>query len=391
MLTLIKHGDVYTPDHLGYRDILLAGGKIISIKEDIKFPSGINELVEINARDCLVMPGFIDQHVHITGGGGEGGPVTRTPEIMLSELTTAGITTVVGLLGIDGITRSIAEVLAKARALEAEGITSYIYTGSYEIPTRTITGNVRLDLSLIDKVIGVGEIAISDHRSSHITYEALAGLAAEARVGGLLAGKAGVVHIHLGEGKRGLSLLFDIVKNSDIPITQFVPTHLNRLTGLCRQAVEYLKLGGNVDLTAGIDPADNSASSLEVFQALDLFIKEGADLRRVTASSDGNGSRPIFDADGNLTMISVGSVKLLWDDISRAVKKNIVPLSTAVSLITKNPAGVLRLLPRKGILAVGSDADLVLVDRDLNIDMVFAGGRLMVDQGSPMVKGFFER
>ncbi len=390
MFTLIKNGDVYAPDYLGRQDILIAGEKIIQIKPRIKLPHGFADLVEINAHEKLVVPGFIDQHVHITGGGGEGGPATRTPEIKLSHLTTAGITTVVGLLGVDGITRSVADVLAKAHALEEEGITSYVFTGAYAVPPRTVTGNISADLILIDKIIGVGEIAISDHRSAQPTFDMLIKLAAEARIGGLLGKKAGIVHLHIGEGKQGLSLLFDIVNKSDIPAGQFVPTHVNRLLRVFQESVKFLRLGGYLDLTAGIKPEKDSPDSLEVSQALRFLINENVDLRKVTVSSDGNGSLPQFDLLGNLTGINIGSVKLLWDDIRKAVKEQIISLPTAVSLVSQNVAGVLKLLPHKGLIAAGSDADLVLLDRDLNIDKVLARGKLMVDQGLAKTKGYFE-
>lgn len=390
MLTLIKNGEVYSPDYIGQQDILIAGGKIAAIAPHINIPPGVPEAEEIDASAMLVLPGFIDQHVHITGGGGEGGPATRTPEIGLSQLTTAGITTVVGLLGIDGITRSMAELLAKARALEEEGISTYIFTGAYEIPTRTLTGNVRSDLALIDKVIGTGEIAISDHRSAQPTLEMLVHLAAETRVGGLLGKKAGIVHIHVGEGKQGLALLFDVIEKSDLPMTQFVPTHINRLRRLFREATAFLERGGTIDLTAGITPEHDSPESLEVARALRLLADKNTALDRVTVSSDGNGSLPVFDDCGNLVKMGISSVKLLWEDVSKAVRLNILPLPQAVSLITRNVAGTLRLLPRKGQITVGSDADIVFVDRDLNIKTVLAGGKMMVEDGQPVKKGYFE-
>ena len=138
--------------------------------------------------DKIICPGFIDQHIHIIGGGGEGGLASRIPEIMLSKIVSAGITTVVGVLGFDSITRSLKGLLAKARALEEEGLNTFIYTGSYEVPTPTITGSVMSDVSLVDKVIGVGEIAISDHRSS-IRQGYLKKIANEARIG--IAGEKG--------------------------------------------------------------------------------------------------------------------------------------------------------------------------------------------------------
>jgi len=390
MFTLIKNAETYTPDPSGINDVLIAGGKIAAIGPDLAAPQGLPDLLQIDGTNKILTPGFIDQHVHIAGGGGEGGPVSRTPEITLSKLTTAGITTVVGLLGVDGITRSMAELMAKARALEEEGITAFIYTGAYEIPTRTLTGNVRSDLVLIDKVIGTGEIAISDHRSVQPSVEILTKLAAEARVGWLLGKKPGVVHLHVGAGKQRLSLLFEIVKNTDIPITQFVPTHVNRQDMLFKEAVEFLQLGGNIDLTAGITKENESPQALEIFEALQLLINARADLQRVTVSSDANGSMPVFDNNGRLVEIGVGSVEELWKDIAKAVRKNVLPLPTALALITRNVADLLKLSPGKGNIAIDSDADLVLMDKNLNIDTVIAKGKLMVQKGQALVKGYFE-
>lgn len=390
MFTLIKNAEIYSPDQMGVNDVLIAGSKIAAIQPNISIPKGLPDLMEIDGSRKLLAPGFIDQHVHIAGGGGEGGPVSRTPEITLSKLTLAGVTTVIGLLGVDGITRSIAELLAKARALEEEGITAYIYTGAYEIPTRTLTGNVRSDLVLIDKVIGTGEIAISDHRSAQPTLEMLTKLASESRVGGLLGKKPGIVHIHIGDGKQGLSLLFEIMKNTDIPITQFVPTHVNRLDRLFDEAVEFLKLGGNIDLTAGITKENESPHALEVHEALEHLVEVKANLDRVTVSSDANGSMPRFDKDGRIIGIGIGSITELWKDIAKAVRKKVIPLPTALALVTRNVAELLKLSPAKGIIAVDSDADIVLLDKDYNIDTVIAKGKLMVQNGQALVHGYFE-
>ena len=186
------------------------------IGEGLSLPA-VYDCEVVDCEGNYVVPGFIDSHVHLIGGGGEGGYATRTPEIQLTDITTSGVTTVLGLLGTDGVTRHVASLLAKARGLEDEGITAYIYSGSY-------------DIILIDKVIGIGEKKMCDHRSSQSPKEAYQQITAEARVGGMLSGKAGVVNMHLGDGEDGLKMLYEITKNGEIPKTQIIPTHVKRNT-----------------------------------------------------------------------------------------------------------------------------------------------------------------
>jgi beta-aspartyl-dipeptidase (metallo-type) len=391
MFTLICGGEVYTPECLGVQDILCVQGHIIKVAPRIEFNQAVLPVEKVDAVGQKVVPGFIDGHVHIIGGGGEGGYRTRTPEIMLSDLTTAGITTVIGLLGTDGVTRNMNELLAKARALEEEGVSAYIYTGAYQVPTRTITDNVRSDLVLIDKVLGTGEIALSDHRSAQPSFAELAKLSAEARVGGILGGKAGVVHFHMGEGKKGLAPIFELLEHTDIPITQFIPTHVNRSNTLLEQSVNFAHLGGVIDLTAGIGPEDDAPYALTVDQAIHFLLSEGIPINQITVSSDGNGSLPQFDRKGNLIGIGIGSVQILWEDLRAGIKSNNIGIEAALRTITVNPARVLKLLPLKGQIAEGADADIVILNEDLSIDKVLSKGRLMVSGGHPRVWGTFEK
>jgi len=391
MLKLIRNCDVYTPQHIGKKDILICNDKILKIDESISFDISGIELEEIDGSDFKAVPGFIDQHVHFTGGGGEGGPVTRTPEIYLSDLTTAGITTAVGLLGTDGISRSMEALLAKARALELEGLTTFIYTGSYTLPLVTLTGSIQSDLVLIDKVIGVGEIAMSDHRSSQPNLDDFKKLAAHTRVGGILSNKVGIVHLHIGDGTDGINPILEIAKTTEIPITQFMPTHVNRAEHLVEQSVEHLKLGGYVDLSSEFYKTPDWEDCMSIGEALRYYMNKDVPFDHICASSDANGSIPNFNKDGELVSIGVGSAKILYKDIRSAVVDYGINFETALSLITINPARALKLYPRKGTLSEKSDADLVLLDKDLNIHTVIAKGKTMVQNYEAVVRGFFER
>ena len=380
MFVLLKGAHVFAPQDQGVLDVLICGDKIVHMETEIHAPVGVGKVQVLDVTGYRLTPGLIDQHVHMIGGGGEGGPATRTPEVQLSQITNAGVTTLVGVLGTDGTTRSMEALLAKAKALEIEGLTTYVYTGAYQIPTPTITGSVRDDVLLIDKVIGVGELAISDHRSAQPTTRDVLKLAAEARVGGMLGGKPGLCHLHVGPGPGGLQPIFEMLEMSEIPVTQFTPTHCDRSPALVEQSIRFAKMGGKVDLTAGRRTADTIVSMLAA----------GAPLSNITFSSDGNGSMPRFDAQGNFVGLGVGSLRTLLEVVRSLVNNNGFSLSDALRPVTTNVAETLRLSKRKGCVEVGADADLLLLDETLGLRGVFARGQRMLWDGGILVKGTFE-
>jgi len=389
MAILIRQARVNSPSSLGLKDILIAGNRIEAVGEpgEIKLQGVDVETVE--GKGKFLLPGLIDSHVHILGGGGEGGPATRAPEIAVENIISSGVTTLIGCLGTDGITRHMTSLLAKARALEVEGITTYIYSGSYEIPVKAMTGSVRSDLVLIDKVIGAGEIAVSDHRSSQPTFEEIARLAAECRVGGMLGGKAGVLHIHMGDGAKRLELLFRLIKETEIPASQVIPTHVNRNRRLLDEAIEYVLAGGHMDLTAGVDPEDESDSDVSVETAVRLCLEKNVPLAQVTVSSDSNGSLPVFDKLGNLVGLTIATQRTLFKKFRSLVGRTILTLEQAAQLFAANPARFYK-LHQKGEIKEGKDADVILLDQDLNLTDVIAKGRIMMTGGKLLAKGTFK-
>lgn len=379
--TLLQGAHLFAPEDRGICDVLLANGKIIAV--DTAIPADIvPDCTVIDLHGRILCPGFIDQHVHLIGGGGEAGPTTRTPEVTLSRLTEAGITTVIGLLGTDSVTRHPESLLAKTRALNEEGITAWMLTGAYHVPSPTITGSVEKDVALIDSVIGV-KCAVSDHRSAAPGDYQLASMAAQSRVGGLLGGKPGVSVFHMGSSKKGLQPLYDILENSDVPMGKLLPTHVNRSEYLFDQALAFALKGGTIDITSGIPgPATPP-------DAIARAVKAGVPLAQVTLSSDGNGSQPLFDAAGNLTGIGVAGFDSLLQTLQALVNDYGFTLTDALRPLTTSVAAFLS-LSAKGEILPGRDADLLVMTPELRIEQVYARGKRMVVDGKACVKGTFE-
>lgn len=385
---LIKKAEVYSPAQLGRKDILIVNDKIIKIADNIKMPVSL-ECIEIDADGLIAVPGFIDCHVHIAGAGGEGGPSTRTPELPFSKYVEAGITSVVGCLGTDGMTRNVESVLMKAKALNIEGISAWIYTGAYQVPTPTITGDVGRDIALIEEVIGVGEIALSDHRSSWPSAYELLRLTEHARVGGMLGNKAGIVNIHIGDQHNPFKPLYEVVElsNSMIKLTQFLPTHCNRNDYTFDSAIEYLNKGGYIDITTSSYPYFPEYE-VKPSKCLKILIEKGIGIDNVTFSSDAGGSLPGFDDKGNLIKLEMGLPIANFREVVDAVREEELPWEQVLKVVTENPARILK-LKNKGKITEGYDADIVLID-NYRIYTVIAKGKFLMKERKIVKKGSYE-
>ena len=375
---LIKNADVYAPEHIGTRDIFLAGGKIVAMAEklDVTLP----DLEVIDAAGYIVAPGLVDQHIHITGGGGEGGWHSRCPELVFSELVKAGVTTFLGVSGTDSMTRSVENLLAKVRGLKNEGASGWMWTSNYAYPVTTITKDVRTDMLAIPEVLGV-KIALGDHRSSFPNQHEIMQILADVRVSGMLTGKTGFLHVHLGDFPYSFDI-FDECVAQGMPIKHIRPTHVARHPEVFRRACEFAKKGGFIDITTGGGNYMGSAAD-----AVRAALADGVPFDRITLSSDGHGSMPRFNEAGEMVGLGIGSIMCDIETIREL--KDELGVEKALTPMTKTVAGALG-LETKGGIAVGKDADLLFLTKDLDIDWVFMMGKVAMRKGEVVMKGAFE-
>lgn len=379
MFLCIKSAEIYAPEYQGKADVLICNEKVIQIAPRIEVSALPGQVKVLQAEGLRLLPGLIDQHVHITGGGGESGFTSRVPELRFSQVVEAGVTTLVGMLGTDSRTRSIQNLVAKTKTLNEEGITAYCLTGAYALPSPTLTGSVGDDIAFIQEIIGV-KVAISDHRSMCPSREELAKLAAEARLAGLVSGKVGEVHMHTGSGRDGLKMILDIVEHTDIPVKHFRPTHVRKT--MEADAVKLSRLGGYVDYTSGEQPLEQAQVILEA-------LKAGVEEKHLTISSDSNGSMPKWGKNQELVGITYARMTSLWQQICALVEKG-MHLEQTLPFVTSNVAKALEIYPQKGCIAEQSDADMILIDDRMEIRFVIARGKLLMENGMVLKKGFFE-
>ncbi len=359
--TLLQGGELYSPEAQGVQTLLMAGSQIAHIgalDEQQLVATGLDcELIDVTG--CVVTPGFIDPHEHLIGAGGEEGFASRMPEILFSQIVNAGITTVIGLLGTDTVTRHLACLHAKVSQLDEEGITAYFYTGGFELPPSTLTGSLSNDLVMIDKIIGTGEVAIADQRWVDPQLDPLAHVVTETMLGGMMCGKAGVTHFHTGPSKKRLSLLHELLDNYEVPAKCLYPTHINRNEALIDDGIALAKRGAYVDM-------DTTEEKLG--EHLTYYRQQGGPLDRLTISSDAH--------------TPGGSPRKLYEQFVDCLHTHGWSLVELLPLFTSNPAKILQ-LPGKGVLAKGNDADILVLERAIfAIVHLFARGRQIIKAGA---------
>jgi beta-aspartyl-dipeptidase (metallo-type) len=112
--------------------------------------------------------------------------------------------------------------------------------------------------------------------------------------------------------------------------------------------MDYAKKGGVVDITSSIHPITKDDPEVRGSEAIRIMLENGVPETNITMSSDGNGSSPVFDSQGHLMKLGVGSLSENHKEFCNAVFKEELPIATALMPLTSNAADVLKLSSKKG-------------------------------------------
>jgi len=361
---LIQNAQIWSPEPLGIADILVAGGRVaaMGLNLDVRVPG----LRSVDLQGAVLTPGLIDQHVHVAGAGGKRGFSSLTGEISMDEFMAVGSTTVVGLLGTDGSTRSIEALYAKVQGLNEQGMSAYMFTGYYGMDPKHVTGSIQGDMVFIQPVLGC-KIAISDIRSSFPTATDLMRRVREVVVGGMVSGKKGILHFHLGGAASQMEVLFEMLDHFEAPIQHLSPTHVARTESLFTQAIEFALRGGSIDITTGA--SKYTEPHLAALRALEAGVSP--DL--ITFSTDGHAGLDRKDASGQVVGTRPAPISANLKAFQSLVREGSVDPSVALKPVTSSPARNLG-LSHKGRIEVGADADFCLFDSNWNLGAVMARG-----------------
>ncbi|MBS8265844.1 N-acetylglucosamine-6-phosphate deacetylase [Mesobacillus boroniphilus] len=361
--------------------IYIKDGKIAETGLASPLPQYQAEVIEL-PEDSTIVPGFIDVHIHGAGGADA------------MDATTEALSTMASILPEEGTTSFLATTITQGQKAIIKGLENAAdYISHHNKPGKAEMLGIHLegpfinesrkgaqpeehiiepDIELFAKMqeasgnnIKLVTLAPEKENGNElIAY--LAGNGVIASVGhsdatyGQMAEavKAGATHVtHLFNGMRGMhhrdpgvagaALLFDELK-------------IEMIADGIHVVPEMLDLSIRAKGTDGVILITDSMRA--------KCLKNGIyDL----------GGQEVSVADGKALLADgtlAGSILKMKDSLKNMMEFTGISLEEAVKLASENPARQLKVFDRKGSIASGKDADLVILDRNHEVAMAFCRG-----------------
>lgn len=383
-ITIIHAARAFTPlEEISDAAVVFDDGRIVSVgpRAGVTVPAGARE---ISARDATVAPGFVDVHVHGAGGHDV---MSSTPEALTTIAGTVarrGTTSLVATTVtappdetrrcLEGISRFIlspanrnADVSAEILGIHLEGpfispmrrgvhpagaiadpsvtlLDRYLDAAGGTVKILTLAPEIPGALDLVERGYAKGLVVALGHTDA--TYQQ--------------------AHTAIFRGARHAVHVFNAMR----PFS-------HRETGVLGAVLTDPSVTAEV-IADGVHVDDPAIRLLLAAKGTDLVLLV-SDGTAATGMRDGSYRLGTFDvtvSDGicrNREGKLAGSTLTLDRAVQHMVRLG-VPVIEAIRMATYNPARRIGMEARKGTVAPGADADLVLLTPELKIANVFARG-----------------
>lgn len=380
----IIHGNVYTPDQvLAPGTVLVEGGRITAVgtADTLAVPA---EAKIIDAQGKAVVPGFIDIHMHGLMGHDSMGPDLA---YVIRDLPAFGVTAFLGTTLTLPRDETLAHLEAMAAVLDAPPPGAHCLgihlEGPFLSPSRPGMATSDWFEPLNWESFQTFQRAAKGHiRMVTFAPEADGAMACIPRLI-----EAGVVPV-IGHSNATFEQVAEAVRlglaNATHTFNAMSPLH-HREPGVVGAVMYFNEI-----------VAELIADGVHVHPAVMAILLRVKGLERVALVSDAaplaglpDGEyewehKPVFVRDGSCHLADgtiAGAHALLDTGVRNLVNLVGLPLEQALVPATRVPASVLGL--RKGRLAPGYDADIVLLDDQLRPALTLVGGEIAFDRDPP--------